>query len=101
MDSVTATLLAVIASLHSVTATLLGSHRQPAFGDRHLLAVIASLHSVTATLLAVIASLHSVTATLLAVIASLHSVTATLLGGHRQPAFSDRHPAGSHRHLPR
>ncbi|HZF10401.1 MAG TPA: hypothetical protein VFE33_16550 [Thermoanaerobaculia bacterium] len=59
------------------------------------------MDSVTATLLAVIASLHSVTATLLAVIASLHSVTATLLGGHRRPAFSDRHPAGSHRHLPR
>ena len=37
--------------------------------------------------------MDSATATLLAVIASLHSVTATLLGGPRQPAFDDGHPA--------
>jgi len=35
MHSVTADLLAVIAGMHSVTATLLGSHRLHAFGDCH------------------------------------------------------------------
>jgi hypothetical protein len=36
MHSMIATLLAVTASLHSVTDTLLAGDREPAFNDRHL-----------------------------------------------------------------